>query len=59
LETAVRLQPDLWEGHLDLAMVLGRQGATAAAIRHLKIAAGGSDTETKTAAKELLRKLGQ
>jgi predicted RNA-binding protein YlqC (UPF0109 family) len=40
-------------------MVLGRQGATAAAIRHLKIAAGGSDTETKTAAKELLRKLGQ
>lgn len=59
LQTAVRLQSDLWRAHLELAMVLGRKGDTAAAAEHLRTAASGSDAEAKAAAQQLLQRLGQ
>ena len=59
LETAVRLQPDLWRAHFELAMALGRSDNTGAAREQLNIAANGSDAEVRAQALEVLQKLGQ
>jgi Flp pilus assembly protein TadD len=59
LQAAVRLQPDLWRAHFELAMALGRSGNTTAAREQLTIAASGSDPEVRSQALEVLQKLGQ
>jgi Flp pilus assembly protein TadD len=58
-QTAVRLQPDLWRAHLELAMALGQSGNPAPAIPELKIAANGSDADVRAQALEVLKRLGQ
>jgi predicted CXXCH cytochrome family protein len=59
LQAAVRLQSDLWRAHFELAEALGRSGNTAGALEQLRIAANGSDAEVRTAAAEMLKRLGQ
>ena len=39
LQTAVRLQPDLWAAYFELGMALGRKGDTRGAVEPLRMAA--------------------
>ena len=59
LQTAIRLRPDLWRAQFELGAVLARQGDSAVAVEHLKIAAQGTDTQASAAARQLLQQLGQ
>jgi Flp pilus assembly protein TadD len=59
LQTAVRLQPNLWRAHFELGVVLGREHDSAGAVEHLKLAAEGSDPDAKASAQQLLKSLGQ
>ncbi|SPE42518.1 Tetratricopeptide TPR_2 repeat protein [Candidatus Sulfopaludibacter sp. SbA3] len=57
LQAAVRLQPDLWHAQYELGAILVQKGDTAGASQHLKIAAQGTDAQTRASALELLQKL--
>jgi Flp pilus assembly protein TadD len=59
LETAVRMKPDLWRAHFELAMALGRNGNAGAAREQLTIAANGSDAEVRAQAIDVLGRLGR
>lgn len=58
-ETAVRLQPDLWRAQYELGAVLAQKGDRTAAAEHLRIAAKAPIAEVKSAAEEMLQRLGQ
>jgi hypothetical protein len=59
LQLAVQLKPDSGRAQYELGVALGLKRDRAAAIEHLKLAAGGSDPDARKDALELLRKLGQ
>jgi predicted CXXCH cytochrome family protein len=59
LQTATRLKPDFWRAQLELATVLARQGDSAGAVEHFKIAAQGTDSQASAAARQALQQLGK
>ncbi len=58
-ETAVRLNPKLWSAQYELGVALGKSRDFTGAEEHLRIAAQGSDPDTKAAAQQLLQRLGR
>jgi Flp pilus assembly protein TadD len=59
LTTAVNLQPELWRAQYELGVLLANKGDASGAAAHLQLAAQGGDPDTRTAALQLLQKLGQ
>lgn len=59
LQTAVRLQPDLWRAQYELGTVLAQKGDATGAVEHLRVAANGPDAELKAAAQQILQRLGR
>jgi Flp pilus assembly protein TadD len=56
---AVKLQPELWRAHYELGVALGKNRDFDRAAEQLRIAAQGTDADTKTAAQQLLQRLGR
>ena len=59
LESALRLNPDSPRTHYELGVALGQVGDSAAALEQLKIGAQASDPAVRSAALQMLRRLGQ
>jgi Flp pilus assembly protein TadD len=59
LQTAIRLKPDFWRAQFELGAALARQGDSAGAVEHLKIAAQGTDAQASAAARQALQQLGR
>jgi len=59
LQSALRLRPDSGRSHYELGLALGRLGDSSAALEHLKLAAQGTDPEARSAAQQVLQRLGK
>jgi predicted CXXCH cytochrome family protein len=59
LDAALRLDPDSGRTHYELGIALERLGNRSAALEHLKIAAESTDTSTRSAALQVLQRLGR
>jgi predicted CXXCH cytochrome family protein len=58
LQSALRLKPNSGRAHYELGLALGRLGNSTEALEHLKIAAHGTDPEVRSAALQMLQRLG-
>jgi predicted CXXCH cytochrome family protein len=59
LQSALSLKPDSGRAHYELGLALGRLGNSSAALEHLKTAAQGTDPEVRSAALQMLQRLGK
>ena len=59
LQSALRLDPESARTQYELGVVLGQVGDSSAAVEHLKIAAQSTDPAVRSAALEMLKRLGK